>query len=136
MTYSKTKKLAKNYYIIEDRLSFYEDILNEKRFFQNKVRLKKDYKNFCKIIRYMKVYKAVFLKSLKELSEADALIAEEVYVKRKSVCCVAFKNFISESTVYRILKNFNFIFYNNMRKVSRIVNPLIEELNNRKSGKL
>jgi hypothetical protein len=128
MSYAKVRKLAKNYYKLERLLYFYEDILNKKTFFINKDKLNKDYKKFCKTIRYMNIYKAVFSKSLKELSKEDAFIVREIYTKGKSVCNVAFKNYISDSTVYRILKKFNFIFFNNMKKVSRIVDILYKEI--------
>ena len=128
MSYAKVRKLAKNYYKIEQFLFFYEDISKNKKFFLNRDFLGKDYKNFVKIIRYMKIYKSIFLKCLNKLPEGDAFIVREIYVKGKSLYAVAFENYISDSTAYRILKKFNFICFSDMKKVSRIVNPLLEEL--------
>ncbi len=128
MTYAKVKKLAKNYYKIEKLLYIYEDIASRKTFFLMRDKITESYKCFRRNINYMKIYKAVFSKSLKELSKEDAFIVKGIYMKGKSACSVACENYISESTVYRILKRFNFIFFSNMKKVSRIAVPLFDML--------
>lgn len=128
MSYAKVRKLAKNYYKINKLLSYYEEIANKKRFFIMQDRLLKDYKTFIKTIRYMNIYKAIFQKSLKEISEDSAFIVKEIYIKGKSPCKYSYENYISESTVYRTLKKFNIIFFNNMKKVSRIVDILYKEI--------
>ena len=53
MSYAKVRKLAKNYYKIEQFLFFYEDISKNKKFFLNRDFLGKDYKSFVKIITFI-----------------------------------------------------------------------------------
>ena len=104
MRYSKIRSLEKKYRKIDNMLFLINEALSGNKFYIEKLRNKNiniDFTYLRKMKRYI-----------------------EVYTKGKSVCRVAMENYLSDVTVYRILKKFDLNFFCDIVKVSRIIEPL------------